>query len=32
MYKTALCNSFARNTCKLGDKCRFAHGESDLRA
>lgn len=32
-YKTRLCNRF--NTpegCRFGDKCHFAHGESDLRA
>uniref|UniRef100_A0A7S1W4H4 C3H1-type domain-containing protein n=1 Tax=Neobodo designis TaxID=312471 RepID=A0A7S1W4H4_NEODS len=31
-YKTALCRHFARQqTCLLGARCRFAHGDSDLR-
>ncbi|XP_047335673.1 zinc finger CCCH domain-containing protein 14-like [Impatiens glandulifera] len=29
--KTKLCENFARGLCTYGEKCRFAHGESDLR-
>ncbi|XP_077226502.1 uncharacterized protein LOC143888461 isoform X2 [Tasmannia lanceolata] len=32
-YKTKLCNRFnTAEGCRFGDKCHFAHGESDLRA
>lgn len=32
-YKTRLCNRFNTDTgCRFGDKCHFAHGESDLRS
>ncbi|TSX85951.1 mRNA decay activator protein ZFP36L1 [Bagarius yarrelli] len=31
-YKTELCRSFQENSsCKYGNKCQFAHGESELR-
>ncbi|XP_024396650.1 zinc finger CCCH domain-containing protein 14 isoform X2 [Physcomitrium patens] len=31
-YKTRLCNKFSTpEGCRFGDKCHFAHGESDLR-
>ncbi|KAG0567054.1 hypothetical protein KC19_7G106800 [Ceratodon purpureus] len=31
-YKTRLCNKFSTTEgCRFGDKCHFAHGESDLR-
>lgn len=33
IYKTVLCNYFKQDgTCQFGDRCTFAHGESDLRA
>jgi len=32
-YKTRLCNRFnTEEGCRFGDKCHFAHGESDLRS
>jgi hypothetical protein len=30
-YKTELCRNFYQGKCEFGDKCTFAHGESDLR-
>jgi hypothetical protein len=29
--KTKLCGHFARGSCTFGDRCHFAHGESELR-
>ena len=32
VYKTSLCKYFKENgSCKLGDKCTFAHGNAELR-
>lgn len=31
-YKTTLCTWYAAGKCRNGDSCRFAHGESELRA
>jgi len=32
-YKTEYCSSYQRKgTCRWGDKCKFAHGETDLRS
>ena len=32
LYKTELCHSFEEtNSCKYGDKCKFAHGRGELR-
>ncbi len=28
-YKTTICNHFLKGECKLGEKCRFAHGSKD---
>jgi len=31
-YKTVLCNWYEKNgQCRYGDKCRFAHGQKELR-
>ena len=31
-YKTELCNNWTeQGACRYGDKCRFAHGEEELR-
>ncbi|KAJ4758268.1 Zinc finger CCCH domain-containing protein 14 [Rhynchospora pubera] len=30
-YKTKLCDNFAKGVCTFGEKCNFAHGESELR-
>lgn len=32
VYKTQLCNFFERGRCKKGDRCRHAHGTSELRS
>lgn len=29
--KTKLCDNFAKGTCTFGDRCHFAHGETELR-
>ena len=31
LFKTKICNNFAENQCKNGDKCQYAHGHSELR-
>jgi len=32
LYKTEMCKSWAEsNTCRYGEKCQFAHGETELR-
>eukprot|EP00439_Symbiodinium_sp_Y106_P087081 s121_g39.t1 len=31
VYKTQLCNFFARGHCKKGERCRHAHGRAELR-
>ncbi|OAY66266.1 zinc finger CCCH domain-containing protein 14-like [Ananas comosus] len=30
-FKTKLCENFAKGSCTFGDRCNFAHGESELR-
>jgi hypothetical protein len=30
-YKTKLCENFLKGTCTFGDRCHFAHGESEQR-
>ncbi|KAL6844410.1 hypothetical protein ACP4OV_026083 [Aristida adscensionis] len=30
-YKTKLCENFVKGTCTFGDRCHFAHGESEQR-
>ncbi|CAL9191245.1 unnamed protein product [Musa hybrid cultivar] len=30
-YKTKLCENFGKGSCSFGDRCHFAHGESELR-
>jgi len=32
VYKTQLCNFFERGHCKKGDRCRHAHGATELRS
>ncbi|KAI9301684.1 hypothetical protein BJ944DRAFT_168636, partial [Cunninghamella echinulata] len=33
LYKTELCRNWEeRNTCRYGDKCKYAHGKEDLRS
>lgn len=32
-YKTSLCNNFSKSgECNFGDRCKFAHGEQDLKS
>ncbi|KAL6762153.1 hypothetical protein V8C86DRAFT_2521547 [Haematococcus lacustris] len=31
-YRTRICNEWADGRCRFGDTCRYAHGESQLRA
>jgi hypothetical protein len=30
-FKTKLCDNFNKGSCTFGDRCHFAHGESELR-
>lgn len=30
-YKTKICENFSKGSCTFGDRCRFAHGASELR-
>ena len=30
-FKTKLCENFSKGSCTFGDRCHFAHGESELR-
>ncbi|KAL6630009.1 hypothetical protein ACP70R_029774 [Stipagrostis hirtigluma subsp. patula] len=30
-FKTKLCDNFTKGSCTFGDRCHFAHGESELR-
>lgn len=32
LYKTVLCNKFMAGGCSYGSRCKFAHGESELRS